>query len=100
MVHRSNLTFNTDIKELRLQLLKAKQKIQITKEYKWQLWNDENTGNGKKLSENTYKRCVTRKLNGKKVRWLTRLDEKNCNDVAVNAKAKWIRINDETYKMI
>ena len=34
------------------------------------------------------KRCVTRKLNGKKVRWLTRLDEKNCNDVAVNAKAK------------
>ena len=23
---------------------------------------------------------------------------KNCNDVAVNAKAKWIRINDETYK--
>ena len=25
---------------------------------------------------------------------------KNCNDVAVNAKAKWIRINDETYKMI
>ena len=49
-----------------LWLLKAKHKIQITKEYKLQLWNDENTGNGKKLSENTYKRCVTRKLNGKK----------------------------------
>ena len=30
----------------------------------------------KEISENTYKRCVTRKLNGKKVRWLTRLDEK------------------------
>ena len=43
---------------------------------------------------------VPRKLNGKKVRWLTRLDEKNYNDVAVNAKAKSIRINDETYKMI
>ena len=86
--------------ELRLRLLKAKQKIQITKEYKLQLWNDENTGNGKKLSENTYKRCVTRKLSGKNVRWLTRLDEKNCNDVAVNAKAKWIRIYDETYKII
>ena len=34
MVHGSNSTLNTDIKELRLQLLKAKQKIQITKEYK------------------------------------------------------------------
>ena len=34
MVHGPTLTFNTDIKELRLQLLKAKQKIQITKEYK------------------------------------------------------------------
>ena len=52
------------------------------------------------LASHTYKRCVTRKINGKKVRWLTRLDEKNCNDVAVNAKAKSIRINDETYKMI
>ena len=100
MVHGSNSTFNTDIKELQLQLLKAKQKIQITKEYKWQLWNDENTGNGKKLSENTYKRRVTRKLSGKKCTMANKTGRKNGDDVAVNAKAKWSRINDETYKMI
>ena len=76
MVHGSNSSLLQLYNELRLRLLKAKRKIQITKEYKWLLWNDENTGNGKKLSENTYKRCVTRKLNGQKVRWLTRLDEK------------------------
>ena len=28
------------------------------------------------------------------------LNEKNCNDVAVNAEAKWIRMDYETYKMI
>ena len=44
---------------------KSKTKLQITKEYKWQLWNDENTGKGNKLSKNTYKDCVTWKLNGK-----------------------------------
>ena len=68
---------------------KSKTKLQITKEYKWQLWNDENTGEGNKLSENTYKHCVTWKLNGKKLRWLTKLKE-NSDDVAVNAKAKCI----------
>ena len=99
MVHGSNSSL-LHLQRITITVAKSETKIQITKEYKLQLWNDENTGNGKKLSENTYKRCVTRKLNGKKVRWLTRLDEKNCNDVAVNAKAKWIRINDETYKMI
>ena len=49
---------------------------------------DENTGNGKKLSENTYKRCVTRQLNGKKGTMAKKTGRKNCNDVTVNAKAK------------
>ena len=75
--------------QITITVAESKTKLQITKEYKWQLENDENPRKGNKLSENTYKRCVTWKLNGKKVRWLTKLNEK-CDDVAANAKAKWI----------
>ena len=40
---------------------KSKTKLQITKEYKWQLWNDEDTGKGSKLSENTWTESWTEK---------------------------------------
>ena len=44
----------------------------------------------KQTKRNTYKHCVTRKLNGKQLLWLTKLNE-NSDNVAVNAKAKCIQ---------
>ena len=87
---------------------KSKTKLQITKEYKWQLWNSENTGKGNELSENTYKQIVW--LESWMESWTESWTEKSYggwqNWTKTAMMLQWMlkqnasRMSDKTYKMI